>query len=172
MQKLFTIVAATLMLAGCGTAPTLAPQAATTGAKVAAQGLFSSFKESDYQAIDMKKLDAIDCDSADGKTCQLDGPQRNANKGKKFKFTGAITYSKGSMSIAPYVIHVGDVTVYSKNFLFESSAESFLNKVGAKHWTDGKAEVVTAYVTLKSPAATIPYTFDAVKRADGTLVRL
>ena len=164
---------AVVLLAGCGTQPqALRAPIAPAAQSAEARGLFGSFKEAAYEEISLTALRALECDAGGGETCRLDGPNRLAAKGKKFKITGPITFGKGSMSIAPYVISVGEIQVQHKMFLSSNSAERYLQKLGATHWTKGQAETVTAYVTFKSPNKSVPYTFDAIKRADGKLIRL
>lgn len=164
-MKAFWTVALVTLLAGCGTAPQMAPGAAPSGTATA-NGLFSSFKESNYtQETTIKDLF----------TFQNDEQANKANAGKRFKVEGDLGYSIGDMQL----VDANDVSLTLSNaernyayihrarFMLRSSAESFIKKVGGD--MEGNS---TVYITIKTGNLHGRIHVDAIKRPDGKIVTL
>lgn len=162
-MKAFWTVALVALLAGCGTAPQMAPSASDA---MQANGLLSSFKESRYtDAATIAQLQDF----------QNDEQRNRENAGKRFKVTGTLGYSIGDMQL----VDANDVTlnlrgadggyvyIHRENFILRSRAEAFVKKVMGE--TKGTS---TVYVTIKTGNLHGRLHVDAIKRPDGTLVTL
>lgn len=162
MKAVWTLALSVVLLAGCGTSP-VATKASLSSSQVEANGLF--FKEADYKnqiaVVDIFKL-------------TTDEATNKANEGKKFVVSGELYYSIGDMQL----VDANDVTlsmtadghyanVHRERFMFRSAADNFVKKVGA----DLKG-TSTVYFTLKSGNLNTRVHVDAIKRADGSLVKL
>lgn len=164
-MKAFWTVALVTLLAGCGTAPQMAPGAAPSGT-ASTSGLFSSFKESNYtQTVTVKDLFALQNDEA----------ANRASAGKRLKVTGDLGYSIGDMQL----VDLNDVAltltgegggysyIHRARFITRKSALSFVDKVGGD--LDGQS---TVYLTIKTGNIHGRLHVDAIKRPDGKIVTL
>ncbi len=162
MKAVWT-VALVALLAGCGTAPQMVDGAS---GNAQANGLFSSFKESQYTQV--ATLDQI------GKF-QNDEQANRAAAGKRYMATGTLGYSIGDMQL----VDANDVTlsltgaeggyvyIHRENFILRSKAEAFVKKVF------GEAKgASTVYFTVKTGNLHGRIHVDAIKRPDGKLVTL
>ena len=162
-MKAFWSVALVALLAGCGTAPQMVT---TASGSVQADGLFGSFKESQYtQQATVKDLH----------TFQSNEQTNRENAGKRFKITGTLGYSIGDMQL----VDANDVTlnlsgadggyvyIHRENFILRSKAQAFVAKVFGE--VKGTS---TVYVTVKTGNLHGRIHVDAIKRPDGKIVTL
>lgn len=151
------------LLAGCGTAPQMVSGASETAQ---ANGLFDSFKESQYtQLATMTQL----------RQFQDDEQANRSAAGKRFKFVGTLGYSIGDMQL----VDANDVTlslsgtdggyayIHRENFILRSKAEAFAKKV-----TGDVKGTSTIYFTVKTGNIHGRIHVDAIKRPDGKVVTL
>jgi len=156
-------VAMVALLAGCGTAPQM-----VSGSSESAQanGLFGSFKESQYAQV--ATLDQL-------RGFQDDEQLNRQNAGKRFQIVGTLGYSIGDMQL----VDANDVTlslsgaaggyayIHRENFLMRSRAEAFVAKVFGE--VKGTS---TVYFTVKTGNIHGRIHVDAIKRPDGKIVTL
>ncbi len=151
------------LLAGCGTAPQMVSGASETAQ---ANGLFDSFKESQYtQLATMTQL----------RQFQDDEQTNRSAAGKRFKIVGTLGYSIGDMQL----VDANDVTlslsgtdggyayIHRENFILRSKAEAFAKKV-----TGDVKGTSTIYFTVKTGNIHGRLHVDAIKRPDGKVVTL
>lgn len=166
MKAVWTLALSVVLLAGCGTSPVGTKVASSMSTQAQANGLFSSFKEADY-----KEAVSIDQISAFANKDDVNA----ANAGKKFRADGDLGYSIGDMQL----VDANDVTltlsgeggsyayIHRERFMLRNSAQSFIKKVGG----DLKG-TSTVYFTVKTGNINSRIHVDAIKRPDGTLVKL
>ncbi len=162
VKAVWTLALSVVLLAGCGSSP-VATKVSTQGSQAEANGLF--FKEADYAnkiaVVDIHKL-------------VYDEASNKENAGKKFVVSGDLGYSVGDMQL----VDANDVTltltedghyayIHRERHILRSAAENFIKKVGG----DMKG-TSTVYFTLKSGNTNTRVHVDAIKRPDGTLVKL
>lgn len=166
MKAMWTLALSVVLLAGCGTSPVGTKVAGTTASQAQANGLFSSFKEADYQeTVSVRQINAF-----------MDQDDVNqANAGKKFKAEGDLNYSVGDMQL----VDANDVTLtlsgeggsyaylHRERFMFRGASQSFIKKVGGD-----QQGTSTVYFTVKTGNLNSRIHVDAIKRPDGTLVKL
>jgi hypothetical protein len=156
-------VALVALLAGCGTAPQMV---SGSSGNAQANGLFSSFKESQYtQAATVDQIGKF----------QNDEQANRVAAGKRYMATGSLGYSIGDMQL----VDANDVTlnltgtdggyvyIHRENFILRSKAESFVDKVFGE--VKGTS---TIYFTVKTGNIHGRIHVDAIKRPDGKIVTL
>ncbi len=163
MKAVWTVALVTL-LAGCGTMPQMVSGTSSSDS-VEANGLFSSFKESNYtqqaSIADMRKF-------AD------DEASNRAQAGKRFQATGTIGCSIGDMQL----VDANDVTVtlssgaeyayiHRERFILGSKARAFIANVKGD-----QPGLSTIYFTVKTGNLNTRIHVDAIKRPDGKIIKL
>ena len=161
-MRAFWTVAMVALLAGCGTAPQMVSGSSETAQ---ANGLFSSFKESQYtQVATIQDLYRFQTDEAANKQ----------NAGKRFKMYGSLGYSIGDMQLVDandvylnLTTDDGNAQVHRESFVLRSRAEAFVEKVFG-----GAKGQFTVYFTVKAGKLFGKFEIDAIKRPDGKIITL